>query len=169
MERVKKDIKDYQIVVVAAASENPFFDENDLSSDDSLIFDLAIPRNLPQELKDCINLNVLTLDELSGMVNENLKGRKIAVKEAEEFISMNSDQEFAKLRNRKNINNVQKRFHEEQSIIKENAIDNALKKLSDDNNVEEIIEELADEIASKNAFHVSKILDESLGGKKRGS
>ena len=74
-----------------------------------------------------------------------------------------------KLRNRKNINNVQKRFHEEQSIIKENAIDNALKKLSDDNNVEEIIEELADEIASKNAFHVSKILDESLGGKKRGS
>ena len=56
-----------------------------------------------------------------------------------------------------------------QSIIKENAIDNALKKLSDDNNVEEIIEELADEIASKNAFHVSKILDESLGGKKRGS
>ena len=169
LERVKKDIKDYQIVVVAAASENPFFDENDFSSDDSLIFDLAIPRNLPQELKDCINLNVLTLDELSGMVNENLKGRKIAVKEAEEFISMNSDQEFAKLRNRKNINNVQKRFHEEQSIIKENAIDNALKKLSDDNNVEEIIEELADEIASKNAFHVSKILDESLGGKKRGS
>ena len=84
-----------------------------------------ISRNLPQELKDCINLNVLTLDELSGMVNENLKGRKIAVKEAEEFISMNSDQEFAKLRNRKNINNVQKRFHEEQSIIKENAIDNA--------------------------------------------
>ena len=44
LERVKKDIKDYQIVVVAAASENPFFDENDLSSDDSLIFDLAIPR-----------------------------------------------------------------------------------------------------------------------------
>ena len=78
LERVKKDIKDYQIVVVAAASENPFFDENDLSSDDSLIFDLAIPRNLPQELKGCINLNVLTLDELSGMVNENLKGRKIA-------------------------------------------------------------------------------------------
>lgn len=169
LERVKKDIKNYEIVVVAAASENPFFDENDLSSNDSLIFDLAIPRNLPQELKDCINLNVLTLDELSGMVNENLKGRKIAVKEAEEFISMNSDQEFAKLRNRKNINNVQKRFHEEQSIIKENAIDNALQKLSDDNNVEEIIEELADEIASKNAFHVSKILDESLGGKKRGS
>ncbi len=169
LEHVKEDINKYEIIVVAAASEPPFFNENHLSKNDSLIFDLAIPRNLPQELKHCLNLNVLTLDELSGMVNENLKGREIAVKEAEEFISINCDQEFAKLRNRKNINNVQKRFHEEQSIIKQKALDNALKMLAEGNNVEKVIKDLADEIASKNAFHVSKILDESLGGKKRGS
>ena len=114
-------------------------------------------------------MSILTLDELSGMVNENLKGRKIAVKEAEEFISVNCDQEFVKLRNRKNINSVQKKFHEEQSTIKEKAVDKALKKLLKTNNVEEVIKELADEIASKNAFHVSKILDESLGVKNRGS
>ncbi len=166
---VSKDINSFEIVVVAAASETPFFDENHLNKDHCLIFDLAIPRNLPQRLKDSVNLNVLTLDELSGMVNENLKGRKIAVKEAEDFISDHSDKEFARLRNRKNINSVQKRFHEEQSSIKEKAVNNALKKLKDNDNVQEIIQELADEIASKNAFHVSKILDESLGGKKRGS
>ena len=166
---VSKDINSFEIVVVAAASETPFFDENHLNKNHCLIFDLAIPRNLPQRLKDSINLNVLTLDELSGMVNENLKGRKIAVKEAEDFISDHSDKEFARLRNRKNINSVQKRFHEEQSSIKEKAVNNALKKLKDNDNVQEIIQELADEIASKNAFHVSKILDESLGGKKRGS
>ena len=45
---------------------------------------------------------------------------------------------------------------------------NTLNKLSNGKNVEKVIEELADEIASKNAFHVSKILDESLGGKNRG-
>ncbi len=169
LEHVKEDINKYEIIVVAAASETPFFNENHLSKNDSLIFDLAIPRNLPQELKHSLNLNVLTLDELSGMVNENLKGREIAVKEAEEFISINCDQEFAKLRNRKNINNVQKRFHEEQSIIQQKALDNALKMLAEGNNVEKVIKDLANEIASKNAFHVSKILDESLGGKKRGS
>ena len=166
---VSKDINSFEIVVVAAASETPFFDENHLNKNHCLIFDLAIPRNLPQRLKDSVNLKVLTLDELSGMVNENLKGRKIAVKEAEDFISDHSDKEFARLRNRKNINSVQKRFHEEQSSIKEKAVNNALKKLKDNDNVQEIIQELADEIASKNAFHVSKILDESLGGKKRGS
>ena len=166
---VSKDINSFEIVVVAAASETPFFDDNNLNNKHCLIFDLAIPRNLPQRLKDSANLNVLTLDELSGMVNENLKGRKIAVKEAEDFISDHSDKEFARLRNRKNINSVQKRFHEEQLSIKEKAVNNALKKLKDNDNVQEIIQELADEIASKNAFHVSKILDESLGGKKRGS
>ena len=169
LELVKQDIKGFEIVVVAAASENSFFNNNDIGTNDCLIFDLAIPRNLPQELKNCNNLSILTLDELSGMVSKNLKGRKIAVKEAEELISVNCDQEFAKLRNRKNINSVQKKFHEEQSAIKEKAGDKALKKLLKTNNVEGVVKELADEIASKNAFHVSKILDESLGGKNRGS
>ncbi|MFL2486033.1 MAG: glutamyl-tRNA reductase [Gammaproteobacteria bacterium] len=169
LELVKQDIKGFEIVVVAAASENSFFNNNDIGTNDCLIFDLAIPRNLPQELKNCNNLSILTLDELSGMVSKNLKGRKIAVKEAEELISVNCDQEFAKLRNRKNINSVQKKFHEEQAAIKEKAVDKALKKLLKTNNVEGVVKELADEIASKNAFHVSKILDESLGGKNRGS
>lgn len=169
LELVKQDIKGFEIVVVAAASENSFFNNNDIGTNDCLIFDLAIPRNLPQELKNCNNLSILTLDELSGMVSKNLKGRKIAVKEAEELISVNCDQEFAKLRNRKNINSVQKKFHKEQAAIKEKAVDKALKKLLKTNNVEGVVKELADEIASKNAFHVSKILDESLGGKNRGS
>jgi glutamyl-tRNA reductase len=165
---VNDDIGKFEIIVVAAASENPFFDTKDLTNKNNLIFDLAIPRNLSLELKNYSNLTVLTLDELSGMVNKNLKGREIAVKEAEKIILINSDQEFAKLRNRKNINNAQKKFHEEQSQIREKAINDALNKLSNGKNVEKVIEELADEIASKNAFHVSKILDESLGGKNRG-
>jgi len=165
---VNDDIGKFEIIVVAAASENPFFDTKDLTNKNNLIFDLAIPRNLALDLKNHPNLTVLTLDELSGMVNENLKGREIAVKEAEKIILINSDQEFAKLRNRKNINNAQKKFHEEQSQIREKAIKDALNKLSNGKNFEKVIEELADEIASKNAFHVSKILDESLGGKNRG-
>ena len=36
------------------------------------------------------------------------------------------------------------------------------------NIINDVIEELADEIASKNAFHVSKILDDSMSSKNRG-
>ena len=166
---VKEDIGNFEIIVVAAASEQSFFDESHLPGNNYLIFDLAIPRNLPHEIKDSKNTNVLTLDELSGMVDENLKGRESAVKKAENLISINSDQEFVKLKNRKNLNTAQKKFHQEQIEIREKAIDSAMNKISSGEKVEKIIEELADEIASKNAFHVSKILDESLSGKKRGS
>ena len=40
-------------------------------------------------------------------------------------------------------------------------------KLKDGNKPEDIIEGLAEEIASKNAFHVSKILDQSFSSKNR--
>ena len=60
-----------------------------------------------------------------------------------------------------------KKFHQEQSLIKDIAVQNALKKLSDGVKPENIIKDLAEEIGSKNAFHVSKILDQSFSSKKR--
>ena len=72
-----------------------------------------------------------------------------------------------KLKNRKNINNVQRKFHEDQNQIKDIAVQNALKKLKDGSKPEDKINGLAEEIASKNAFHVSKILDQSFSPKKR--
>ena len=136
-------------------------------SDDAVIFDLAIPRNISEEQKNSKGISILTLDEISEMVKANLKGREEAVKLAEDLITTNADSEFTKLKNRKNINNVQKKFHQEQSQIKDNAVENALKKLKDGSKPEEIIEGLAEEIASKNAFHVSKILDQSFSSKNR--
>tara|TARA_Y100001958_G_scaffold40979_1_gene26992 strand:- start:237 stop:461 length:225 start_codon:yes stop_codon:yes gene_type:complete len=73
-----------------------------------------------------------------------------------------------KLQNRKTINAVQKKFREEQSDIKLKAIKKAREKLSEGDEINDVIEELADEIASKNAFHVSKILDDSMSSKNRG-
>ena len=124
-------------------------------------------RNISEEQKNSMGISILTLDEISEMVKANLKGREEAVKLAEDLITTNADSEFSKLKNRKNINNVQKKFHQEQSQIKDNAVENALKKLKDGSKPEDIIEGLAEEIASKNAFHVSKILDQSFSSKNR--
>ena len=164
---VSNEIKNYQIVVIAAASETPFFASEEVK-DNCLIFDLAIPRNLHSGFVTKGGKTILTLDELSGMVAENLKGRESAVKDAENLISSNAEKEFLKLQNRKTINAVQKKFREEQSDIKLKAIKKAREKLSEGDEINDVIEELADEIASKNAFHVSKILDDSMSSKNRG-
>ena len=166
LKELDSNISDFQIIVIAASADLPLFDLNNLS-DNTVIFDLAIPRNISEEQKNSKGISILTLDEISEMVKANLKGREEAVKLAEDLITTNADNEFSKLKNRKNINNVQKKFHQEQSQIKDIAVENALKKLKDGTKLEDIIEGLAEEIASKNAFHVSKILDESLFSKNR--
>ena len=166
LKELDSNISDFQIIVIAASADSPLFDLNNLC-DDAVIFDLAIPRNISEEQKNSMGISILTLDEISEMVKANLKGREEAVKLAEDLITTNADSEFSKLKNRKNINNVQKKFHQEQSQIKDIAVENALKKLKDGAKLEDIIEGLAEEIASKNAFHVSKILDKSLFSKNR--
>ena len=166
LKELDSNISDFQIIVIAASADSPLFDLNNLS-DNAVIFDLAIPRNISEEQKNSKGISILTLDEISEMVKANLKGREEAVKLAEDLITTNADNEFSKLKNRKNINNVQKKFHQEQSQIKDNAVENALKKLKDGSKPEDIIEGLAEEIASKNAFHVSKILDQSFSSKNR--
>ena len=166
LKELDSNISDFQIIVIAASADSPLFDLNNLS-DDAVIFDLAIPRNISEEQKNSMGISIVTLDEISEMVKANLKGREEAVKLAEDLITTNADSEFSKLKNRKNINNVQKKFHQEQSQIKDNAVENALKKLKDGSKPEDIIEGLAEEIASKNAFHVSKILDQSFSSKNR--
>ena len=166
LKELDSNISDFQIIVIAASADSPLFDLNNLS-DNAVIFDLAIPRNIPEEQKNSKEISILTLDEISEMVNANLKGREEAVKLAEDLITTNADSEFSKLKNRKNINKAQKKFHQEQSQIKDNAVENALKKLKDGSKPEDIIEGLAEEIASKNAFHVSKILDQSFSSKNR--
>ena len=166
LKELDSNISAFQIIVIAASADSPLLDLNNLS-DDAVIFDLAIPRNISEEQKNSMGRSILTLDEISEMVKANLKGREEAVKLAEDLITTNADSEFSKLKNRKNINNVQKKFHQEQSQIKDNAVENALKKLKDGSKPEDIIEGLAEEIASKNAFHVSKILDQSFSSKNR--
>jgi len=166
LKELDSNISDFQIIVIAASADSPLFNLNNLS-DNAIIFDLAIPRNIPEEQKNTKGISILTLDEISEMVKANLKGREEAVKLAEDLITTNADSEFSKLKNRKNINKAQKKFHQEQSQIKDIAVENALKKLKDGTKPEDIIEGLAEEIASKNAFHVSKILDQSFSSKNR--
>lgn len=165
LEELNSNISDFQIIVIAASADSPLFDLNNVTKG-TVIFDLAIPRNLTEE-QNSKEISILTLDAISEMVKANLKGREEAVKLAEDLIVKNADSEFSKLKNRKNINNVQKKFHEDQNQIKDIAVQNALKKLKDGSKPEDIINGLAEEIASKNAFHVSKILDQSFSPKKR--
>ena len=166
LSKLTKNINEFKTIVVAAPSDKEFFGSKDFkTSEDRLIFDLAIPRNLDGSLNNLKNFKLLTLDEISMMVEENIKGRKDSVAQAEEIIEKNSETEFRKIKNKKNIDLKQKEFRESLTETRDEAINKAKKRILKGDNIENIIDDLASEIASKNAFQVSKILDSSTKNK----
>ena len=99
------------------------------------------------------------------MVEENIKGRKDSVAQAEEIIEKNSETEFRKIKNKKNIDVKQKEFRESLTETRDEAVNKAKKRILKGDDIENIIDDLASEIPSKNAFQVSKILDSSTKNK----
>ena len=166
LSKLTKNINEFKTIVVAAPSDKEFFGSKDFkTSEDRLIFDLAIPRNLDGSLNNLKNFKLLTLDEISMMVEENIKGRKDSVAQAEEIIEKNSETEFRKIKNKKNIDLKQKEFRESLTEARDEAVNKAKKRILKGDDIENIIDDLASEIASKNAFQVSKILDSSTKNK----
>ena len=167
LSKLTKNINDFKTIVVAAPSDKEFFGSKDFkTSEDRLIFDLAIPRNLDGSLNNLKNFKLLTLDEISMMVEENIKGRKDSVAQAEGIIEKNSEREFRRIKNKKNTDAKQKKFRESLAETKDEAVNKAKERILKGDNIEDIIDDLANEIASKNAFQVSKILDSSTRNEK---
>ena len=99
------------------------------------------------------------------LVEENIKGRKDSVAQAEEIIEKNSETEFRKIKNKKSIDVKQKEFRESLTETRDEAVNKAKKRILKGDDIENIIDDLASEISSKNAFQVSKILDSSTKNK----
>ena len=158
LNELNENINHFKTIVVAAPSEKAFFTlENFQDSEERLIFDLAIPRNLDSEINNIENLKLLTLDQISMMVEENIIGRKDSVAQAEGMIEKNSETEFRRIKNKKSINIKQKEFRESLSETKDEAVNKAKDRILKGDDIENIIDDLANEISSKNAFQLSLI------------
>ena len=74
------------------------------------------------------------------------------------MIKLISQKEFYNLKNKKLLNSEQKKLRSILEDIKVEAINNAKNKLNNGQKISEVMNELADEIKEKNAYHLSKTL-----------
>ncbi len=163
LSEIKSSSKISDTFVIAAFSEEPFIGLEDLDLNKEItIFDLAIPRNIVYDVSKVKSVNVITLDQLSEKISKNLDSRKESVEKAKTLIKSLSQKEFFNLKNKKALNNEQKKLRNTLEVIKDEAMQSAKKKLNQGKDVEKILDELADEIKSKNAYHISKTLSERI-------
>jgi len=159
LSKIKSNIRKSDTFIIAAYSEKPFLEAADFNETSKInIFDLAIPRNINYDSSDSNFLSVITLDQLSEKISKNLEGRKGSVIQAQEMIKLISQKEFYNLKNKKLLNSEQKKLRSILEDIKVEAINNAKNKLNSGQKILQVMDELADEIKEKNAYHLSKTL-----------
>jgi len=162
LSKIKTYVKKSDAVVIVASSSKNFIEEDFLSKTQKniLVFDLAIPRNISFKIPKNKNVTVITLDELGEMLKKNENTRKEEVNAAKEIIKLNADNEFRKLKNKQMMGRNQKEAREKIFNAKTEALKKAKSSLKKGIDVEKVLEELANEIASKNAHELSKIIDD---------
>ncbi len=162
LSKIKTYVKKSDAVVIVASSSKNFIEEDFLSKiqKNILVFDLAIPRNISFKIPKNKNVTVITLDELGEMLKKNEDTRKEEVNAAEEIIKLNAEKEFRKLKNKQMMGRNQKEARGKIFNAKTEALKKAKSSLKKGIDVQKVLEELANEIASKNAHELSKIIDD---------
>ena len=163
LKKIENEITEVDAIVIAAPSETPFFSDEALKrvSKRLQVFDLAIPRNINFKMTGT-NIKLINLDELSEKISTNLDSRKDAVNEALVFIDANAEAEYTRTKGLSNLKSHQKNIKEKLKLIKEQALEDAKDKLKSGKDIEEVLEDLAHEINSKDLFHISKALEQTL-------
>ncbi|OVE75278.1 glutamyl-tRNA reductase [bacterium F11] len=92
LDQLETELLKADIVICSVSSDNPFINEGMVAQimkqrrQRSLYFiDIAVPRNVHPKVHDLDNVYVYNLDDLQGIVDENLVRRKKAVTSAESF------------------------------------------------------------------------------------
>ena len=116
------------------------------------LVDLAVPRDIEPEVSSLSDVYLYTVDDMQDVIQENLKLRQEAAKEAEDIVSLHAQKYFDWLNSLSSVS-LLKSFRTQIETIKSEEIERAIKKLnSEDNSMEEIektISELANRLTNK--------------------
>jgi len=112
------------------------------------ILDIAIPRDIEPEVGQLDDVFLYTVDDLQQVVDNNISNRLKEKSLAEQVITDQNANFFKWLRllpNEQIVRSYRNNAHE----IKQNAIENAIKKLKKGSDSEAVIKEMADQLTNK--------------------
>lgn len=115
--------------------------------------DLAVPRDIEPEVASLSDVYLYTIDDMQDVIQENLKVREAAAKEAEEIVSLHTKKYLLWLQSLSSISML-KEFRTQVEQTKFDEVERAIAKLefseeSDRDKTEEIIYELANRLTQK--------------------
>lgn len=124
--------------------------------------DLAVPRDIEPEVSKLNNVYLYTVDDMQGVVEENLKVREQAAHEAKQIIKIHTDKYFAW---RKSLSSVSllKQFRTQVDNLKAEELSRAISKLDiEDEMIKQQIEKLLEELSNRMAKKFMHLPSQSI-------
>ncbi len=130
-----------------------------------LVVDLAIPRDVEQEVGDLSNVYLYTVDDLQQVVSENLESRKNAAIEAEKIVEEQTLQFMHWFNNLQSIPTI-RQLRDRTSTIRDNELETAKRRLKAGEDPSVVLEHFAHALSQKFMHHPTESLrqkhDEAL-------
>lgn len=124
--------------------------------------DLAVPRDIEPEVGSLNDVYLYTVDDMQGVIQENLKVREAAAKEAQTIVAQHTEKYLVWLKSLSSVS-LLKDFRAGIEIVKADEVKRALGKLDIDSEeekqkIEQIVLELANRLTQKYMHEPSKMI-----------
>lgn len=148
-------LKDVDIVISSTASPLPIIGKGMVertllarNNRKMLFIDLAVPRDVEEEINQLNHVHLYTIDDLQKTVESNLQQRSIAAKQAQYIIQEQAEQFIDWLKARQAVNFV-KQYRTNAEHIKKKLEYKALNAIKQGANIDEVFAEFSHKLTNK--------------------
>jgi glutamyl-tRNA reductase len=143
------------IVISSTASQLPILGKGAIESAlkqrkhrPVFMVDLAVPRDIESEVSTLQDIYLYTVDDLKGVVDENLRGRELAAEAAQEIVNLEVTMFDRWLRTHQSADQI-RQLRDGAELIRQQAVEKALAQIAQAGDPERAIQRLASEITNK--------------------
>lgn len=113
-----------------------------------LIIDLAVPRDVEPEVNELDNVYLYCIDDLQTVASENLQQRQQAAKHGRSLVN-EALQQWHGLNQQRQNQDIILLYRQQANILRDQAIDKAIKNLNAGDDAEAVIKQLAQQLTNK--------------------
>ena len=110
--------------------------------------DIAVPRDIEAEVEELSDVYLYTVDDLRGVIEENVKSRQNAAEEAESLIEHGTSEFMLQLRSLDAIDTLRSLRHKAEKT-RDQELEKALKMLNKGKSAEDVLQQLARGLTNK--------------------
>jgi glutamyl-tRNA reductase len=173
LRELASQLHEYDIVVSCTASSLPILGkgmvERALKARRRLpmfMVDLAVPRDIEQEVAELDDVFLYTIDDLQGIVQGNLDARRAAVEQAEAIIDAQVGQFMHWMQVRQSVPLI-RALRDQAEDARKHEVERALKLLARGDDPKQVLEALSQGLTNKLMHAPTQALNEATGEERR--